>query len=105
MEQFRVYQNKGAGKQAYPYFINIQHPVANTLRHVLVVPVVDSRLLPAKPLSAKICPVVEIAGRAYVAMTPMMAGVPTKEVGGEVADFTHYRQPLRDAVDFLLNGY
>ena len=40
-----------------------------------------------------------------MAMTPVMAGVPTKEAGGEVADFAHYRQPLRDAVDFLLNGY
>lgn len=105
MEPFRLYQNEGAGKHAYPYFIIIQHPVANTLRHVLVVPVVDRTLLPGTPLSAKICPPVEIAGRAYVAMTPVMAGVPTKEAGGEVVDFAHYRQPLRDAVDFLLNGY
>lgn len=40
-----------------------------------------------------------------MAMTPVMAGVPIKEAGGEVVDFAHYRQPLRDAVDFLLNGY
>lgn len=53
MEPFRLYQNEGAGKHAYPYFIIIQRLVANTLRHVLVVPVVDRTLLPGTPLSAK----------------------------------------------------
>lgn len=101
MEPFRLYQNEGAGKHAYPYFIIIQHSVANTLRHGLVVPVVDRTLLPGTPSSAKICPPVEIAGRAYMAMTPVMAGEPTKEAGGEVVDFAHSRQPLRDAVDFF----
>ncbi|HCW96195.1 MAG TPA: taxon MazF [Pseudomonas sp.] len=105
MKQFCVYTNQGAGRQIYPYLINIQHSVASALQHVLVVPLIDQSLLSGKPLSAKICPGVEISGRAYVAITPMMAGTKMKEIGEEVADVKQYQQPLRDAVDFLLNGY
>ncbi|WP_332257758.1 CcdB family protein [Atlantibacter hermannii] len=46
-----------------------------------------------------------ILGQQYIAMTHMMAGLPVKEVGDAVADLSLYRPVLRDAVEFLLNGY
>jgi len=54
---------------------------------------------------AKICPIVTILGQQYIAMTHMMAGLPVKEVGDAVADLSLYRPVLRDAVEFLMNGY
>jgi len=35
----------------------------------------------------------------------MMAGLPQKELGKCVADLTADRAALRDAIDFLNNGY
>lgn len=33
MHQYCAYENQGKGKQAYPFLINLQHPVANALRY------------------------------------------------------------------------
>ena len=105
MKQFFAYQNNGSGKGIYPYLINFQHPVAIVLKHVLVAPAIDlTQLMGSKP-PAKICPVVDIAGKPHVVMTHMMAGIPAKEVGERIADLTHDRASLRDALDFLINGY
>ena len=105
MEQFCAYQNKGQGKGAYPYLVNFQHPVASVLKHVLVAPAIELAQLSGSKPPAKICPVVDIAGKAHVVMTHMMAGLPAKEVGERIADLTHERTALRDALDFLINGY
>ncbi|MDR0806599.1 MAG: CcdB family protein [Enterobacteriaceae bacterium] len=104
MEQFYAYQNNGTGKRIYPYLINMQHSVADVLKHVLVIPVIDFESFGATP-PAKVCPIIDIAGRSYVAMTHMMAGIPIKELGKPVEDLTAYRDKLCGAVDFLINGY
>jgi toxin CcdB len=41
MEQYFAYANEGNGKKAYPWLINMQHPVANVMKHVLVAPAVE----------------------------------------------------------------
>lgn len=35
----------------------------------------------------------------------MMAGIPSKELGYPIQDLSPDRHKLRDAVDFLINGY
>jgi toxin CcdB len=50
-------------------------------------------------------PVVEIAGKPCVVMMHMMSGISAKELGERVADLTDKRASLRDALDFLINGY
>ncbi|MEQ6280711.1 CcdB family protein [Kluyvera cryocrescens] len=104
MEQFCAYENIGSGRKVYPYLINLQHPIANVLQHVLVAPAVSLEHLPGDA-PAKICPIVKISGQPYVVMTHMMAGIPIKELGERVSDLTSERAKLRDAIDFLLNGY
>ena len=105
MEQYCAYENRGKGKNAYPYLINLQHPVANVLKHELVAPVVALKQLPGGIPPAKVCPVVTISGQPFVVMTHMMAGIPVKELGERVADLQTNKNVLRDAVDFILNGY
>lgn len=105
MEQYCAYENRGKGKNAYPYLINLQHPVANVLKHVLVAPVVALKQIPGGIPPAKVCPVVAISGQPFVVMTHMMAGIPVKELGERVVDLQTNKNVLRDAVDFILNGY
>lgn len=105
MDQYVAYQNRGAGKEVYPFLIAMQHPVANVLKHVLVIPVIELVRLNGSSPPAKVCPIVTIGRQQYIAMTHMMAGIPAKEMGDAVADLSLYRPVLRDAVEFLLNGY
>lgn len=105
MKQYFVYQNEGSGRKIYPYLINLQHPVANVLKHVLVAPAIELSQLQGRNPPAKICPVVDIVGKPHVVMTHMMAGIPEKELGVGIADLTHERTALRDALEFLVNGY
>ncbi|HDR2158452.1 TPA: CcdB family protein [Enterobacter cancerogenus] len=105
MEQYFAYENAGGGKKAYPWLINMQHPVANVLKHVLVAPAIELDKLAGRQPPAKVCPVVEIAGKPCVVMMHMMSGISAKELGERVADLTDKRASLRDALDFLINGY
>nr|WP_245000832.1 CcdB family protein [Enterobacter kobei] len=75
MEQYFAYENEGKGKTAYPWLINMQHPVANVMKHVLVAPTVELSHLGGIQPPAKVCPVVEIAGKPCVVMMHMMAGI------------------------------
>ncbi|CAB1206534.1 TPA: CcdB family protein [Klebsiella michiganensis] len=105
MEQYCAYENRGSGKKVFPYLINLQYPCANVLKHILVAPVIEQNQLPDTQPPTKICPVITIAGQTYIVMTHMMAGLPQKELGKRVADLTADRAALRDAIDFLINGY
>ena len=78
MEQYCAYENTGSGKKVFPYLINLQHPVANVLKHILVAPVIEQNQLPDTQPPTKICPVITIAGQTYIVMTHMMAGLPQK---------------------------
>lgn len=104
MEQFVTYENNGGDRLTYPYLINMQHPIVNVLNHALVIPVTGLRENGVTP-PKKVCPVVMIAGQSCVALTHMMAGIPAKELGYPIQDLSPERHKLRDAVDFLINGY
>ena len=105
MEQYFAYENTGNGKKVYPWLINMQHPVANVMKHVLVAPAIELDNLAGSNLPAKVCPVVEIAGKPCVVMMHMLSGISSKELGERVADLTDNSASLRDALDFLINGY
>lgn len=105
MKQYCAYHNLGAGRGVYPYLLNLQHPVANVLNHLLVAPVVELSQLPGGKPPTKICPLVNIGGQTYIVMTHMMAALPARELGEQAADLSTDITALRDAVDFLLNGY
>ncbi|WP_421511371.1 CcdB family protein [Enterobacter sp. JS8-1] len=52
-----------------------------------------------------VAPAVEVAGKPCVVMMHMMVGISPNELGERVADLTQNRASLRDALDFLINGY
>lgn len=105
MEQFHAYENRGNGKRVYPILINLQHPVANVLKHILVAPAIELASLAGGSPPAKICPIVEINDKSYVVMMHLMAGISVKEVGERVADLSPARLAFTGAMDFLVNGY
>jgi toxin CcdB len=49
-------------------------------------------------------PVVEIAGRSYIVLTPQLAGIAKSELGPPVADLAARRDEIIAALDFLITG-
>jgi toxin CcdB len=91
---------------AVPSFLHLinEHSGSDVLKHILCRLLTWPTTAMTKP-PTKICPVITIAGQTYIVMTHMMAGLPQKELGKRVADLTADRAALRDAIDFLINGY
>ena len=88
-----------------PISVNMQHPVANVLKHVLVAPLAAVAKFEGESLPTKVCPVLYVQGQNYAVLTHMLAGIPEKGLGQQVADMSEQRITLRDALDFLVNGY
>lgn len=58
-----------------------------------------------KNKASMVAPAVEVAGKPYVVMMHMMAGISLKELDERVAHLTNSSASLRDALDFLISGY
>jgi toxin CcdB len=52
----------------------------------------------------KLCPVVPIDGKRYVALSHQLAGVDRKMLGKAVADLSRYRPEIIAALDFIVSG-
>mgnify|MGYP002079131273 FL=1 len=49
-------------------------------------------------------PVFEVDGEQYAMLTPQLAGVSNKQVGGKVADLAQCRDEIIAALDLLITG-
>lgn len=103
MDQYAIYTNKGGGKAAYPFLLNIHHPSALGYHHTVMVPLIPlTRLIDFPP--KKLCPLLKIQHQHYVAMTHMLGGVSPKEIGEWIKQLDGEIYEVKNAFDFLLNG-
>ena len=49
-------------------------------------------------------PVCTVEGKAYVLITPQLAGISAKELGAPIADLSDERQVIIAALDLLFTG-
>jgi toxin CcdB len=104
MPQFTVYKNKNASTKArIPYLLDVQSDLLSDLDTRVVIPLYTPTALKGKAL-ATLTPTVEVEDKAYVLMTPQLAGISIKELGSEVADLTAHRDSIVAALDFLITG-
>lgn len=104
MAQFRVYQNPNpASRKTYPYLLDIQSNLLDELRTTVVVPLCPASVA-GKAAITKLCPILDIDGTSFVAMTQLLAGIDRKSLGQEVCDLGHYRSDLIAALDFVISG-
>lgn len=104
MAQFRVYQNPNpASRKTYPYLLDIQSNLLDELRTTVVVPLCPASVA-GKAAITKLCPILDIDGTSFVAMTQLLAGIDRKSLGQEVCDLEHYRSDLIAALDFVISG-
>lgn len=88
---------------AYPYFVDAQSELLETLNTRLVIPLTPTALL-AKKAPSHLCPVIHIDEGDFVILTHQMASVPTKILRGPVNDLSAFRNEIVSAIDFLISG-
>ena len=104
MVQFLAYENPNkASKNTYPYLLDIQSNLLDDLRTTVVIPLCPANLA-GKAAITKLCPVFEIDGKSFVALTQQIAGIDRKSLGKIAFDLSHYRSEIIAAVDFILFG-
>jgi toxin CcdB len=101
--QYTVYRNTSNSKE-YPYLLDVQSDIIDILNTRLVIPLfLRSEFRGNYPM--RICPLLDIEGAEYLVMTHEMASVRLSLLGAEVVNVAHHRKSIRDAIDFLVDGF
>ncbi len=104
MAQFKAYENPSkASKKAYPYLLDVQSNLLEDLRTAIVIPLCSMHFAEKAAIS-KLCPILEVKGELFVALTQQMAGINKSALGKEVSDLSHYRAEIINALDFIISG-
>ena len=104
MAQFCVYENPNkVSNKNYPYFLDIQSNLLDSLRTTVVIPLGTANTA-GNTAIAKLCPILEIENKFFIALTQQLAGVERKSLGKEVCDLSRYRSEIIAALDFIISG-
>ncbi|MFA0066022.1 CcdB family protein [Vibrio breoganii] len=104
MSQFSLYQNNDKGTAtAYPYFVDVQSEMLDTLNTRLVIPLTPVEML-EKKAPIHLCPVIHIDEGDFVILTHQMASVPNKILRDPVNELSTFRNEVIAAIDFLITG-
>ena len=102
MAQFDVYENNDeTSADAYPYWLDIQHPFHASLDTRLVVPLSTSIAHAMQGLE----PIVKVEGQPLRAVVPEMVALPLHFLGRRVTNLSVHGSTLINAVDFLITGF
>ncbi|HXG27520.1 MAG TPA: CcdB family protein [Nevskiales bacterium] len=104
MAQFDIYENPNTDTaQLIPYFLDVQSNLLSDLSTRVVVPLCRPEAVDGKPM-ARLTPSFQIRGKPYVLLTPELAGLPLKELGGRVTNLARARDEIIAALDLLFTG-
>lgn len=104
MAQFTAYENPNkATKKTYPYLLDIQSNLLDDLRTTIVIPLCTTNLV-GKAAITKLCPILEIEGKSFIALTQQITGIDRKALGKEVCNLSQYRSEIIAALDFVISG-
>jgi len=104
MSQYSVYQNANpVSKKNYPFLIDVQSTLLNTLETRLVIPLVSKKGFQPQIIK-NLNPIITIERKEYVLLTQQMAVVKKQSIGSFVCDCLAQRQEILAAIDFLITG-
>ena len=101
--QFMVYRNN-SNNRAYPYLLDVQSDIIDELNTRLVIPLFLLDEVNGRP-ARRPTPVLNVDGEDFLVMTHEMASVRQSQLGEEVVSVQEHRQAIKNALDFLLDGF
>jgi toxin CcdB len=105
MAQFAVHTNLNpATKDHYPFLLDIQNKLLDSLDTRLVIPLILLTKYESKPIK-ELMPIITIHTKKYIVLTPLQAGINKKLLGSIVIDVSSKRQEIISSIDFLLTGF
>ena len=103
MAQFTLYENTNRdSKQAYPYFVDVQNDLLDSLNTRLVIPLTPASLLGEN--MARLSPKAAIRGRDFFLLPHQMTNVPVSALTRPCGSLAHLRNDIVSAIDFLVTG-
>ena len=104
MEQFDLYVNTDQDtNQTYPYFVDIQNGLLDTLNSRVVIPLTPVRKSD-QTYPKHLCPVIEIKNKKFVLLTHQLTSVSVSFLKEKEASLTDSRDDIVAAKDFLVTG-
>jgi toxin CcdB len=104
MSQFTLYKNNDKSTAtAYPYFVDVQSELLDTLNTRLVIPLTPLELI-EKKTPTHLCPTIHIEEGDFAILTHQMASVPVKILTDPVNELSTFRNEIVAAIDFLVTG-
>lgn len=99
--QFDIYENKNlATNRRFPYLLDVQANLLESLETRVVVPLIAAK--DSQDLTVtRLMPTLTVKDKKYVAFTPQMAGVPSREFGPPVTNVSKRRDDIIAALDLL----
>ena len=103
MSQFDVYENTDPDSmETYPYFVDIQNPLLDTLNSRVVMPLTSSQGSQGYPKN--LCPLIEIEGCSYALLAQQITTIPSSLLTHQPKPIGLYRNDIIAALDFLISG-
>lgn len=105
MAQFQVFANPNeATKKAFPYLLDVQSPLLDSLETRLVIPLAPATARPGSRID-ELNPLLSVKGREMLVLTQQMAAIGRKDIGPFAGDAAAHRQAIVGAIDFLITGF
>ena len=104
MPQFSLYKNNDKStSRAYPFFVDVQSDLLNSLDTRIVIPLTPLELLEGSA-PTHLCPIIHLEEGDFVILTQQTTSVPTKILQEEVNDLSALRNEIIGGLDFLITG-
>lgn len=104
MTQFTLYENQNPdSKDNYPYFIDVQNNLLDSINSRLVIPLASYEFLGKSNIS-NLCPKTTVNNESFVLLTHQMTNVPLSALKVPLASLEHMRDEIIAAIDFLVTG-
>jgi len=103
MSQFAAFANAdAASKKQFPYLLVVQSDLIETTSSRVVVPLILVER--AGGVIERLMPRLEVEGKPMVMDTVQIMSIPGRMLGKQVADLSHERLAIIDAIDMLTHG-
>lgn len=102
--QYDVYENTDKDtKKGYPYFVDIQSNLLDTLNSRVVIPLTPIKNV-SKEYPKNLCPTISIDNKDFALLTHQITSVPISLLKRKAISAEAYRTEIIAAIDFLAAG-